>query len=203
MKQAWSATAWVLSLSASLLVVGSGCSKGDAPKTEPSASASALSAPAAPSAPAASASAAVAVAGGSTPRAYAPAKPPTGDASAPAPVDAGAAVAVVDAAAPAPAAADAGAAASANDEVPKACDDAFGRLGRLTFTSFAPGKVRIAGAKGSSAICSRLEPTKYTCDWIVEGKPTGSFPARFDAAKKSVNGSIDKGKMWNCSKMER
>lgn len=87
---------------------------------------------------------------------------------------------------------------TASSDIPKPCNDGFGRLGRITFTDLGGGKVRVTGSNNASANCSRVAPTQYQCDWVVDGKPTGSFGAKFDPAHKSVNGSIAKGKMFSC-----
>lgn len=67
----------------------------------------------------------------------------------------------------------------------------------MTFTDQGGGKVRIT-AKNASANCTRNAPTQYTCDWTVDGAPTGSFNAKLDPAHKSVSGSLAKGKMFSC-----
>jgi hypothetical protein len=84
------------------------------------------------------------------------------------------------------------------DEIPKPCTDGMGRLGLLTFTDLGGGRVRVSSAKNASASCTRTAPTQYQCDWVIDGKPTGSFTDRFDPAHKSVQGSIAKGQMFTC-----
>lgn len=194
------------------LVGLTGCAKCGNTESGPAPEGSAVPA-AASAAPAASAAAPVP--GTAAPAAGEPAAKAAGKASAPtgsaAPVASGSAaasgapvasappsVSAAPSAAPTPSAS-AAVKSAASSDIPKPCDDSFGRLGRLTFTDLGGGKVKITGAKGSSAMCTRQEPTKFMCDWNVEGKPTGSFPAKFDPEKKSVNGSIDKGKMFGCS----
>jgi hypothetical protein len=117
----------------------------------------------------------------------------TAAASAPVPV-APASAAVVDAGSAAVTASP----AKSSDEIPKPCKDGFGRLGTLTFSDLGGGRVRISSSKNASALCTRAAPTQYQCDWVVEGKPTGTFAAKLDPARKSVSGSIAKGQMFSC-----
>ena len=44
----------------------------------------------------------------------------------------------------------------------------------------------LLGATNASAMCTRIAPTQYQCDWILDRKPTGSLVDKFDPAHKSV-----------------
>ncbi len=174
----------------------SGCSKETPP--DPTATAATAAPSAAPTVAAAATAVPVvaAAAASNVPVKIGSVAPKAGDGGA---ADSGPALAVAaapaaDAAAPPAAAGKSGYA----DEIPKPCTDGMGRLGLMTFTDLGGGKVKIGTAKNSSAACTRQAATQYSCDWIVEGTPTGTFVAKFDPAKKSVSGSIAKGKMFTC-----
>lgn len=176
-----------------------GCGKKDAPQSD----APAASAPSSAHAPADSGAPAPSAEGlPSTPTAAQPAAKATGSVAPPAPASASASASASAAAsaAPTPSASSSsgppGKSAYA-DEIPKPCTDGFGRLGAMTFTDLGGGRVRIS-AKNASAVCTRGAPTRYQCDWTVDGKPIAGQAAKLDSANKSVNGSVGQGKMWSC-----
>ncbi len=174
----------------------SGCEKPASVEAQPSTTTAATSAPTASAAPVPTAAAAPSSEPAKT--AVAKSAPPIPSASAvpSASAQPTASASAAPSAAPAPAPTPTNAASSA--DIPKPCNDSFGRLGLMTFTDVGGGKVRITTTKNASASCTRNAATQYTCDWTIDGAPAGSFPAKFDPAKKSVSGSISKGKMFSC-----